>query len=101
VSSAGPPGADVGGAGLGRAVLDDLGAVVVEDEQLVVGLDEQDGLGGHQAGDVEPGSADLDDAVAGDSGDADPVPADWSLLVAGPGWLGLPRRLPGLQWGDP
>lgn len=74
MASAGSAGADVGGAGLRPGVLDDLGAAVVEDEQMILGLDQEHGLAGEQPGDVESGRADLDDAVRGDAGDADPVP---------------------------
>ena len=50
---------------------------------------------------MEPGLADLDDAVAGDGGAADAVPADRSHLVP---WLGrgrFRRCLPRLCRGDP
>jgi hypothetical protein len=46
-------------------VLHDLSALVVEDEQVLVGLDEIDDLTGHEPGDVEPGLAKLDYIDAG------------------------------------
>jgi len=55
VSSSGSAGADVCGAGFGPAVLHDLGAAIVEHEQVLVGLDQIDGLAGQEPGDVEAG----------------------------------------------
>ena len=55
---------------------------MVGDEEVVGGFDEIDGLAGEGAADVESGLADLDDAVPGDRGAADSVPADRSLLVS-------------------
>ena len=46
-------------------MLHDLCAPVVEDEQVVVGLEKIDGLTGEEPGDVESGLAHLDDAVDG------------------------------------
>jgi hypothetical protein len=82
-------------------MLHDLGASVVEDEQVLVGLDEEDGLAGHLPGDVEPGLPHLDDAVAGDSGLADPAPTDRSLRVPWSGRIGFRCRFPCLLRGDP
>ena len=59
----------------------DLGALVVEDEEMLVGFDEIGALTGEEPGDVEPGLADLDDAIGCDGGVVDPVPANRSLLV--------------------
>jgi hypothetical protein len=42
-------------AGFGPAVLHDLGAAIVEHEQVLVGLDQIDGLAGQEPGDVEAG----------------------------------------------
>jgi hypothetical protein len=51
----GSAGADVCGAGFGPAVLHDLGAAIVEHEQVLVGLDQIDGSAGQEPGDVEAG----------------------------------------------
>ena len=64
--SSGSTGADVFGSGPGPAVSHELGALVVEDDQVLVGLDQINALAGEVPGDVEPGSADLDYAVDGD-----------------------------------
>ena len=61
-----PPEADVFGSGPWPAVSHELGALVVEDEQVLVGLDQINALAGEVPGDVEPGLADLDDSVDGD-----------------------------------
>ena len=72
----GSAGADVFGSGSGPAVLHEFGALVVEDDEVLVGLDQINALAGQEPGDVEPGLADLDDAVGGDRGAADAIPAD-------------------------
>ena len=82
-------------------MLHELGALVVEDQQVLVGLDEEHRLVGEEPGDVEAGLADLDNAVAGDFGGADPVPANGSLLVSWAWWFGLRGRFPCLQRGYP
>jgi hypothetical protein len=61
-------------------VFHDVGSVVVEDEEVVGGLDEIDSLAGEGTANVEPGLADLDDAVPGDPGAADSDPAERSLF---------------------
>jgi hypothetical protein len=94
-------GADVFDSGPRPPVFHQLGALVVEDEQVLVGLDEIDALAGEESGDVEPGLPDLDDSVGGDGGAADAVPADWSLLVSRPRRVGFRRCRPGLGWGNP
>ena len=81
MASAGSAGAHVFGAGLRPPVSHDLGALVVEDQQVLVCLDEIDDLAGEQPGDVEAGLADLDDAVDSDPGGSDLFPADWSHLL--------------------
>jgi hypothetical protein len=70
-------------------VFHDLGAFVVEDEEVVGGLDEIDGLAGEGAADVEPGLADLDDAVPGDRDTADSV-----LFRPSEHWGALTRNTP-------
>ena len=72
-------------------MLHDLGAVVVEDGQVLVGLDEIDAPASEKPGDVETGLANLHDAVPGDGGATDPVPADGPLLVSRAGWVGFRR----------
>ena len=69
-------GADVFGSGPGPAVSHELGALVVEDEQVLVGLNQIDALPGEEPGDMEPGLADLNDSIGGDRGAADAIPAD-------------------------
>jgi len=82
-------------------MLHDLGAPVVEDEQVVVGLDEIDGLTGEEPGDVESGAAHLNDAVDGDSAAAHVVPADGPQPVPRPGWIRFRCRVPCLTRCDP
>ena len=96
-----PSRADVSGSGPGLAVTHELGALVVEDELVLVGLHEIDALAGEEPGDVEPGLAHLDDSVGSDRGAADPVPANWSLLVSWPRWVGFRCRFPRPLRGDP
>ena len=81
MSSSGPTRADVFDFGFAPAVFHQLGALVVEDEQTLVGLDETDALAGEEPGDVEPGLLNLDDAVRGEGGAADLNLADRPLLV--------------------
>ena len=97
----GSAGADVFGSGSRPAVSHDLGALVVEDQEVLVGLDQIDNLASHEPGDVEPGFANLHDAVDGDRRAADPIPANWSQLVARSRWVGFRRRVPRLQRRDP
>ena len=55
--SSGPAGANIFSSGFGPAVSHDLGSLVVEDQQVLVGFDEIEDLAGHESGDVESGSA--------------------------------------------
>jgi len=48
--------------GPGPAVSNELGALVVEDQQVLVGLHQIDALAGEEPGDVEPSLSDLDSA---------------------------------------
>ena len=82
-------------------MIHNFGALVVEDDQVLVGLDQIDALAGEVPGDVEPGLADLDDSVDGDRGAADAVPADRADLVSWPRRVCFRCRLPGLRRGDP
>jgi len=50
--------------------------LVVEDQQVLVSFDEIEDLAGHESGDVESGSAHLDDAVDSNSGGSNLFPAD-------------------------
>ena len=95
-----PSRADVFDPGPRPAVSHELRALVVEDEQMLVGFDEIDALAGEESGDVEPGLADLDDSVGGDRGAADAVPANRSLLVSWPRWVVFRCRIPGLLRGN-
>jgi hypothetical protein len=78
-----------------------LGALVVEDEQVLVDFYKIDVLAGEEAGDVESGLPDLDDPVACHGGAADPVPADRAVLVAWSERIGFRCRFPSLQRRDP
>lgn len=80
-----PTGADVFGSGPWPAVSHELGALVVEDEQVLVGLDQINALAGEVPGDVEPSLADLDDAVGGDRGAADAVQPTGRIWFRGRG----------------
>ena len=82
-------------------MLHKFGALVVEDDQVLVGLDRIKALAGQESGDVEPGLADLDDAVGGDRGAADVIPADGADLVSWPRRIGFRCRIPRLLRGDP
>ena len=97
----GSAGADVFGSRSRPAVLHEFGALVVEDEEVLVGLDQINALAGQKPGDMEPGLTDLDDAVGGDRGAADAIPADRADLVSWPRRVGFRCRIPGLLRGDP
>ena len=79
----------------------ELGALVVEDDQMLVGFDQIDTLAGQVPGDMEPGLAHLDDSVDGDRGAADAIPANRADLVSWPRRVGFRCLLPGLRRGDP
>jgi len=74
--------------------------LVVEDDQVLVGLDQINALAGQVPGDMEPGLADLDDTVGSDGGAADAIPADRPQLILGQWWVGFRCRLLRLLRGD-
>ena len=95
-----PSRADVFDPGPGPAVSHELGSLVVEDEQVLVGLNQIDALPGEEPGDMEPGLADLNDSIGGDRGAADAIPANRADLVSWPRRVCFWRRLPRLLRGD-
>lgn len=101
LSPSGPMGADVFGSGLRPTVLHEFRAVVVKDQQVLVGFDEIDAVAGEEPGDVEPGLSNLNDAGDGDRRAANSVPANGSYLVSRPGRVGFRGRLPSPKRGDP
>ena len=98
--ASGSAGSDAFGSGPWPAVSHQLGALVVEDDQVLVGFEEINALAGEEPGDTEPGSAHLDDSVGGDRGAADPIPADKADLVSWPRRVGFRCRIPVLLRGD-
>lgn len=83
----GPTRADVFYSRPWPAVSRELGSYLVEDEQVLVGFDEIDVSAGDEAGDVERGLADLDDAVGGDRDAPSAVPATGCSWFLGRGGL--------------
>jgi hypothetical protein len=78
-------------------VVHDIGALDVEDQEVLAGFNEVNDLPGEEPGEVEQGPTDLDDAVAGDSAAADPAATRRPHLLARPGRDWLRHRLPSLK----